>query len=95
MQYRLLSFFSQISASDVKLPRAGFTATLQSVLRISMVAAALISIIFVVVGGLKYTLSSGDPQGLASAKNTILSALVGLVLAVSAFAIIGFVGAKI
>lgn len=95
MKYYVVAVFAQINASDLNLPKANFTSTLQSVVSIVMAAAAIISLIFVAVGGLKYTLSSGDPQGMASAKNTILSALVGLVVAVSAFALVGFIGSRL
>lgn len=50
----------------------------------------VIAVIFVVVGGFKYTTSQGDPGRLQQAKNTIMFSLIGLVISVSAFAIVGF-----
>ncbi|MCX6805928.1 MAG: hypothetical protein NTY56_00575 [Patescibacteria group bacterium] len=43
------------------------------------------------VGGLKYTLSQGEEKAAAGAKDTILYAVVGLVVSVMAFAIVNFV----
>lgn len=50
-----------------------------------------VSVIMVIVGGLRYTLSGGDPKATADAKNTILYAIVGLVVAALAYAIVTFV----
>ena len=77
------------------LPNASFDASLPSVLRLVFMSAALLSVIFVAIGGFKYTLSNGDPSGVAKAKDTILYALIGLVIAVSAFTIVSFVGGRI
>lgn len=50
-----------------------------------------IAVLMIVIGGLRYTLSNGDAAALTSAKNTILYAAVGLVLAAMANAIVNFV----
>ncbi len=50
-----------------------------------------VSVLMIVIGALRYTLSGGDQAGIRSAKDTILYALVGLVLAVLAYGIVAFV----
>lgn len=50
-----------------------------------------ISVIMIVVGGLRYVVSGGDASKVSGAKNTILYAIVGLIVALLAFAIINFV----
>lgn len=50
-----------------------------------------LSVIMIIVGGLRYVLSGGDAAGLKSAKETIIYALVGLVIALLSFGIVGFV----
>ena len=50
-----------------------------------------VSILMIVIGGLRYTLSNGDQSGINSAKNTILYAVVGLILSVMGYAIVNFV----
>lgn len=81
--------FSQVNSNS--LPSANFDASVASISKIAFAAAAMIAVIFIAIGGFKYTISNGDPQGVASAKNTILSAIVGLLIAVSAFSIVNFV----
>lgn len=66
-------------------------ATLEAVYNGVLVIAGIVSVIFIIVGGIKYSLSSGDPSEVSKAKNTILYSIIGLVVVMSAFAIIRFV----
>lgn len=77
------------------LPDPKIDVTLASVLKIVFIVCALLAVLFVTIGGLKYTLSNGDPQAIASAKNTIISAIVGLVIALFAFTIVSFVAGSL
>lgn len=49
------------------------------------------AVIMIVIGGIRYATSNGDQNTLTSAKNTILYAVIGLVLAIMAYAIVNFV----
>ena len=51
----------------------------------------IISVVMLVWGGLRYILSGGDNKKITDAKNTILYAIIGLIIAVLAFAIVNFV----
>ena len=50
-----------------------------------------IAVIMLVYGGIRYVLSGGDASAVTSAKNTILYAIVGIVVAILAYAIVQFV----
>lgn len=54
-----------------------------------------ISVVMIVIGGFRYTVSGGDSGQLNSAKNTILYSIVGLVVALAAYAIVNFVLTRI
>lgn len=49
------------------------------------------SVIMIMIGGFKYITSSGDPTNTKSAKDTILFAVVGIVVAIFGEAIVLFV----
>ncbi len=49
------------------------------------------SVIMLIVGGIRYTTSNGAAAQVTAAKNTIMYALVGLVVAFLAFAIVNWV----
>lgn len=50
-----------------------------------------LSVIMIIIGGLRYVTSGGNPSSVTAAKNTILYAIVGLVIAFLAYAVINFV----
>ena len=52
---------------------------------------ALISVIMIIIGGIRYIISNGDQNAVTGAKNTILYAIVGLVIAIFGWAIVNFV----
>jgi hypothetical protein len=51
----------------------------------------VVAVVFVIIGGFKYMTSQGEPGRVQQAKNTILYALIGLVITISAFAITAFI----
>jgi multisubunit Na+/H+ antiporter MnhB subunit len=50
-----------------------------------------ISVIMLIIGGIRYVVSGGDSGAVTSAKNTILYAIVGIVVAILAYALVNFV----
>ena len=50
-----------------------------------------ISVIMLIIGGIRYVISGGDQAQVTSAKNTILYAIVGIVIAFLAYAAVNFV----
>jgi hypothetical protein len=65
--------------------------TIKSVGNIIIFITGAISVLMIIIGGLRYTTSGGDQGSITSAKNTILYAVVGLIVSVIAFAIVNFV----
>ena len=53
--------------------------------------AGIIAVIMIIVGGIMYSLSAGDSKKAATAKDTILYAVIGLVITLLAGAIVNFV----
>ena len=51
----------------------------------------IISVIMIIIGGIMYATSSGDSGQITKAKNTILYAVIGLVIAFLAFAVVNWV----
>ncbi|MBR5939128.1 hypothetical protein IKZ77_01070 [Candidatus Saccharibacteria bacterium] len=51
----------------------------------------IIAVIMLIIGGIKYVVSGGDSKKVTDAKNTILYAIIGLIIAFLAFAIVNFV----
>ena len=60
-------------------------------INIFSIIVGVVSVIMIIVGGLKYITSSGDSGNVTSAKNTILYAVIGLVVVALAQVIVRFV----
>lgn len=67
------------------------TSQITNIVNTLIFVAGIIAVIFIIIGGVRYITSQGDEKGIESAKNTILYAVIGLVVVVLAFAIVNFV----
>lgn len=61
------------------------------VINIFSLIVGVISVIMIIIGGLKYITSGGDSGNVSGAKNTILYAIIGLVVVALAQVIVRFV----
>lgn len=66
-----------------------------NVIEVLLQLVGYISVAFVITGGFKYMTSAGSSDGMAKAKNTILNALIGLVLSMTSVAIVNLVAGAI
>ena len=75
-----------------QLPQASADkAEIQVILQILFGIIGALALLFIVISGLRYIVSSGDPQDTAKAKNGIIYALAGLALALTAEIIVTWV----
>ncbi len=61
------------------------------VLKAILAVVGLIALIYLVIGGLRYITSSGNPDAVEGAKNQILYAIIGIIVVVLAWALVTFV----
>lgn len=69
----------------------GQTGTFRTITNVLLYLVGAISVIMLIVGGLRYVISGGDSTAVQNAKNTILYAIVGIVVAILAYAVVDFV----
>jgi hypothetical protein len=67
------------------------TDTLKAILSIVFAIVGALALLMMVISGLRYVLSAGDPAKITKAKDGIIFALVGLLVAITAEAIVAFV----
>lgn len=65
--------------------------TFQTAFNITVSVVAAICLLIITIAGVQYIISQGDPQQTAKAKNTIIYAVIGLIVVVLAFSIVRFV----
>lgn len=65
--------------------------TLETVINIMSVVVGIISVIMIIIAGFRYVTSNGDSASVSGAKNTIIYAIVGLIIVALAQFIVKFV----
>lgn len=72
-------------------PITGPNGILTRVIQILVFIIGIAAVIMIIINGLRYIISNGDSGAVNSAKNGIIYALIGLVVAILAQAIVSFV----
>lgn len=79
-------------ATPPSIPKVNINSTtLAGIFGGVLMVAAVVCVVFIILGGLSYVLSAGDASKIGKAKDTILYALVGLVITGLAFLIVQFI----
>ena len=65
--------------------------TVNQIINIVIGVIGFAAVAMTIYGGVQYTTSAGDPGKVKKAKDTIMYGIVGLVVAILAFAIVNFV----
>lgn len=78
------SISSNCNGNDLTAQVGNITSTLLTV-------AGAVAVIIIIIGGIAYITSSGDSSRIKLAKDTVLYAVIGLVVVIIAYAIVNFV----
>lgn len=69
----------------------GQTGIFRTITNVLLFVLGAVSVIMIIIGGLRYVISGGNSTAVTAAKNTILYAIVGVIIALLAYAIVNFV----
>lgn len=67
----------------------------QSITNTLIFIVGAVAVLMLIIGGLRYVTSGGNSSSVEGAKNTILYAVIGIIVAILAYAIVNFVIAKV
>ena len=67
---------------------------LAAIIEIALRFGALIAIGMIIFWGIQFIVSQGDPQGIAKARDTVLQAVIGLVIILLSITVISFVAGR-
>lgn len=82
----------KIDPNTVNVPKGQIKdATIANGLQLVFGLAGAIALIVITIAALQYVISQGNPQSTAKAKDTILYALIGLVICALGYSIVAFV----
>ena len=90
-----LASFGLVLAVDMPtgtgLPETSPVDILQNVLTWSMLVVAIISVLVIVIAGVRWATAGGDEERQGSARKMLIAGVVGLVIALAAYGIINVV----
>ncbi|MCL1839674.1 pilin [Candidatus Saccharibacteria bacterium] len=70
---------------------ANLNSIIQTIINTVIFVVGIIAVVMVILGGIQYSTSQGDSGKVKKAKDTIMYGIIGLVVAILAFAIVNFV----
>lgn len=65
--------------------------TVQTIINVVLGVLGIVTVAVIIIGGFQYVTSTGDVSKVTKAKNTIMYGVIGLIIALLAFAIVNFV----
>ncbi|HMQ95585.1 MAG TPA: hypothetical protein PKD19_00010 [Candidatus Saccharibacteria bacterium] len=77
--------------ADQPIDLFGVGGTFSTITNVLLFIVGAIAVIMIVIGGLRYVTSGGNQNAVTAAKNTILYAIIGIIVAILAYAVINFV----
>lgn len=80
-----------VQSDDMPESIDGDGGVFQTVVNVLLFIVGAISVIMLIFGGIRYTTSGGDQGSVTSAKNTVLYAIIGIIVSILAYAIVNFV----
>jgi cytochrome bd-type quinol oxidase subunit 2 len=83
------------SCADTSTGTDKINSIITTVINIFSLVVGVVSVIMIILGGFRYITSGGDSSNVSSAKNTIIYALIGLVVVALAQFIVQFVLNKV
>ncbi len=82
------NYVGQIQGTGAKTDLLG---TVQTIINVVIGLVGVIAVVVMIIGGINFITSQGDTNKVTKARNTILYGVVGLIVALLAFAIVNFV----
>lgn len=67
------------------------TNTMNTIINVVIGVIGFVAVVVIIIGGVQYTTSAGDAGKVKKAKDTIMYGIIGLVIALLAFAIVNFI----
>ena len=86
----VLAAGTEIVPNEIK-PINDIVAVVRAIIRFILIVAFVAAFVMLLIGGIRWITAGGDEKGVASARNMITAALIGLVVVLVAFAIIRLV----
>jgi uncharacterized membrane protein YgcG len=76
-------------------PEKAVSDTVRNIINIMLFAIGIVAVISIIISGIRFVSSRGDSGAVGKARTSLIYSVIGLVVAVTAFAIVNFVIARL
>lgn len=83
------------SVDDGNTSDSALSDSVKNIINMMLYIAGAVAVIMIIIGGIRFIISNGNPETVKAARNTVLYAAIGIVVVVMAYAIVNFVIAGI
>ena len=88
---QILNGLNSVNTGNGPTNLTGTGGAFTTIVNVLLFIIGAVSVIMLIYGGIRYTTSGGNANSVTAAKNTIMYAIIGLIIAIFAFAIVNFV----
>ncbi len=74
------------------VPTVGIGNVISAVVGLLLLVAAILSFLYLILGGIQWITSGGDKSAMETARNRITAAIVGLIIVAASWAIMAIIG---
>ena len=89
--YSIMEGVNAARGSNVPATLFGGTGIITTIINTMLFIAGALSVIMIIFGGLRYVTSAGNSSNVTAAKNTVMYAIIGLIVAFLAYAAVNFI----
>lgn len=87
----IVTFVAALQLTSLPKPSLNSATPIDTILNTVFVLLGTVSLIVIILSGIRFISSRGDPQAVARARDTIIYAAIGLAIAVLAGTILNFI----
>jgi hypothetical protein len=86
-----------LKKDEINIPTPDYTGSgkVEDIINLVFAIIGGVALIVLILAGIKFMTSQGNPDGVSKARTTILYAAIGLVISISALTIVNFVVGKL
>ena len=77
------------------VPTSSLSTMITTISNTILAIVGVVAVLFLILGGFQYITSAGNPEQIGKAKNTVLYAIIGIIVAILAYVIVNFVITKL
>ncbi len=76
--------------ANIEPPETGLVNSVINIINALLVLAAIAAVVFMIIGGVRYVTAQGDEDAVELAKNTVIYAIIGIIVILLAAVIVNF-----